>query len=407
LSHHSLVIIVHPWSICCSFQHSKWPFKVTILCVAGIIGKAKGQLHRLAMVLQSMADASALLGKCGEDCNLGLTKNLLEILPTGISFQYDTETVQHADGEHDDCPLKFVQKSTAQSAVALMTYFIGQKKHMSGYASADPTGGDGKTESPLHLQGPPPATLEPSADYVAAKKLLLMSGAEVPLAAFRQTNRRMQPATIDAACDLLQNLGLGRMSAARKNGPGRKGSGFFQKVDPANMVAEELVDLMESLRKIGVGLVSYKAAYADETRKLPAKKAADSEEADSDITTLDREGTRTLPPKTPAGRGNHQPTLHHFKAPQHATPVGQGPGDREAIRPHSLHPGRHPGPSMYPAATPVSSKRPLGLSGKENAADQNRKGKSEGAKQIKFMRNSSVPQFSFPEEEDDDIYDFQ
>ena len=159
-----------------------------ILCVAGIIGKAKGQLHRLA--IQSMADASALLRECGEDCNLGLTTNLLEILPTGISLEYDTETVQHADGQHDECPLKFVQESTAQSAVALMTYFIGQKKHMSGYASADPTGGDGKTDSPLHLQAPP-ATLEPAADYVATKKLLLMSGAEVPLAAFRQTNRRM------------------------------------------------------------------------------------------------------------------------------------------------------------------------------------------------------------------------
>ena len=126
-----------------------------LLLVSAIMGKSKGQLHRLAMVLQALSDASGLLRDCGEDYNMGINESLQLTLPTVVPIQDETECVQHADGVHDNCPVRVVTSTAAHSAVTLMKYFIRQKKYMSGYAAEGSVDGEtGSSSTELHLQPP-------------------------------------------------------------------------------------------------------------------------------------------------------------------------------------------------------------------------------------------------------------
>ena len=170
------------------------------------------------MVLQSMGDATALLVQCGEDTNQGIT---LEVIPMATPFDSETVGIQHADGDTTECPLRFIQEFTAESAVSLMKYFIRQKKHMSGYMSAS------DAESAVESLQLPQPQLEPSDEHVVAKKILLASGSKVNLAAFKQIHRKVGTNTVNAACELLQDLQLGKLVHERQGGRGRHSSCLY------------------------------------------------------------------------------------------------------------------------------------------------------------------------------------
>ncbi len=72
------------------------------------MGKAKGQLHRLAMVLQAMRDASYLLVECGEDTKEEVSEQLLKVLPMTTPLGMDLESFQTADGNKVECPVRLV-----------------------------------------------------------------------------------------------------------------------------------------------------------------------------------------------------------------------------------------------------------------------------------------------------------
>ncbi len=210
---------------------------------SGVIGKAKGQLPRLAGALQANADAAWLL----------TSADLARKGPIDKEFM-DTVLLHASKMES-----KIITKQVANQAVHLIETFISHKTYLSGYPASE-------TQPAL-----------PHRLMDIGRKVILYGGLSVKQSDFKHRYRDFDTADILLTFKGLSSLSLGRHREVKASN--NKVSHSFEKVQLDRLDKDEILSLTTSLKSLDLSLEQLTLSYTASQPSGSKSKAKQSIQA--------------------------------------------------------------------------------------------------------------------------------
>ena len=195
-----------------------------ILFLLGLVGKQKGHVHRLAMVIQALSNASEIL-LLAEQMQAGdIDSDFKEKIKKCITDKYgETNTIM-------------INTNTTSRSITLVKYFMQHKKFLSGYNIS------GVGVLPVSSQ--------------LSKKILLYPGKTVPCNTITK-NTRYTADQVKQEMKQLANVGLG----------------IFHKVNIEDLGMEKTREITTKLANYAIDFKEFSEEYENSENGHPAKRA--------------------------------------------------------------------------------------------------------------------------------------
>ena len=245
----------------------KFPFEIIsavgkmyvyISIIVGIYGKAKGQFHRVAMCVQAISDAQALMSNItsiGEDLSDDFVTRVEQAIKDRQSVRNRETVVMKQKGLDVVFEVEKIDLACTTRTVNVMKYYTENKRALAGFQD---------TVS----QSLPTGSLY--------EKILLWPGPKVSSSDFIRHAKGTSTEKVLTLFTNLQSDGLGEVETHKPSRGGRSWYRFVKK-STEGLSLEECTRLTTSLAKYNVNLAEYEVSI-DSDPPAPKKKKVENKQ---------------------------------------------------------------------------------------------------------------------------------